>query len=339
MKQQRKLVRVMSAAIATLALCVPFGLQTVSAANPAYGTCQTENLTIAQSPGGPANLTLAGTYCTPTQWASGTHGIDVLMHGATYNQTYWGWPQNPSLYSYVDKTLQAGRATFAIDALGAGQSSKPSGLTVTVDDQAYALHQALNWVHQTYSDVTVVGHSFGSVTALDENATYQDASRLVITGLTHSQGLGYAEFFASVTPVSLSDPTYVTTTTAGRQVFYGGTFDQNVVSYDDAHKDAVPVSEITDLKNDLNLDVPGVGYATQVHVPVLVIVGQDDQIVCGLTLDCNSQTAVQNNEALYYTATPSLTTEVVPDTGHDLALHPSANTSFSDINMWIQSHQ
>lgn len=338
MKRKRTLATILSSIASVVMLGMPLGMQTAHAANAAYGTCQTENLPIALSPGQPVNLTLAGTYCTPNQWASGAHDVDVLMHGATYNQTYWDWPQNPDLYSYVDKTLQAGRATFAIDALGAGQSSKPSGLTVTVDDQAYALHQALNWVHQTYSNVTVVGHSFGSVTALDENATYQDATRLVITGLPHAQGLGYAEFFASIMPVSLSDPTYVTTTTAGRQVFYGGTFDQNVVAYDNAHKDAIPASEIADLKNDLNLDVPGVGYATKVHVPVLVIVGQNDKIVCGLTLDCNSATAVENNEKLYYTATPSLTSEVVPDTGHDLTLHPSANTSFADINAWIQSH-
>lgn len=333
---KRKLLVSLPAIIALIGCSFSPGI--AHAANSAYGTCQTESLPVALSQGQPANQTLAGVYCTPTQWAQNKpHSIDVLVHGATYNKTYWDWPQDPALYSYTDKTLQQGRATFAIDALGAGQSSKPSGLTVTVATQAFALHQALDWVHQQYSDVTLIGHSFGSVMALAENSVNHDATRLVITGLAHAQGLGYAEFFASTTPSS-ADPTYVTTTDAGRSVFYGGTYDQSVVDYDAAHKDVVPISEITDLYNNLNLDVPGIGYATQVTVPVLVIIGQDDHILCGLALNCNSEAAVQANEELYYTHTPSLKAEVVPDTGHDLALHPSATASFTDINDWINQH-
>jgi hypothetical protein len=37
-------------------------------------------------------------------------------------------------------------------------------------------------------------------------------------------------------------------------------------------------------------------------------------------------------------STVSLSAELVPDTGHDIALHPSASISFTMIDQWIKAH-
>jgi len=69
---------------------------------------------------------------------------------------------------------------------------------------------------------------------------------------------------------------------------------------------------------------------------VLVIDGQEDVIFCASgPVDCRNARAMYRNEAPYFTRAASLTVESVPDTGHDLALSPTANRSFAMINEWL----
>src|SRR5688572_14466912 len=91
----------------------------------ATSNCTSVQKPVALGPGQPAIYQISGTLCLPTTWAPGPHQIDVLVHGATYDRSYWDWPQQSPAYSFVMRTLQAGRATFAYDTLGAGQSSRP----------------------------------------------------------------------------------------------------------------------------------------------------------------------------------------------------------------------
>src|SRR5688500_2871574 len=72
------------------------------------GICVDFKLPVSPAPGQPKSWKIASTYCQPWHWGQGKRQIDVLTHGATYKSTYWDWPQNPNLYSYVKKTLGAG---------------------------------------------------------------------------------------------------------------------------------------------------------------------------------------------------------------------------------------
>lgn len=72
------------------------------------GQCQTLTLPVSIYQNQAPDLAVAGTYCTPDNWQPGPPEVDVLTPGATYNQTYWNWPVDPALYSYVDKTLAVG---------------------------------------------------------------------------------------------------------------------------------------------------------------------------------------------------------------------------------------
>jgi pimeloyl-ACP methyl ester carboxylesterase len=321
------------------------------AANPAHGNCRNVQVPVALNPGAPANQTVSATYCQPVKWAAGTHEVDVLTPGATYNRAYWDWPQNPSLYSYVDKTLQAGRATFDYDRIGTGGSSHPPSTEITVNGEAYVLHQIITWLHNHgYAQVNSEGHSYGSAIAVQEAGTYRDVSRIVVTGLTHVQGvgIGFPEAIASLYPAALDpefagkglDLGYLTTEPGVRgRLFYSSSANPAVVAYDEAHKDLLPAAALATLGTTFALPPP-LNASDRITAPVLLVDGQEDAIFCTLpaALDCANNTSLRDFEAPDYAAAASLSAAVVPSTGHDLALHPSANTSFSDINTWINSH-
>src|SRR5581483_4814052 len=247
-----KLMGLLTAAM--LAVCA-FGLPQAAvalAASADYGTCQVLYLPVALNPGGPAAQTVVANYCTPTVWAGDSHAIDILTPGASYNRMYWDWPQDPNLYSYVDKTLHAGRATLTYDRVGSGQSSHPLSVAISYDGEAYVLHQLVQWAQTTagYSKVTTIGHSYGSMISINEARTYHDINRLVLTGLLHSIVTpGLTSVMGKAYPAALDpeffgqtlDLGYITTEPGSRAAdFYDtSTADPSVIAYDEAHKDMV----------------------------------------------------------------------------------------------------
>jgi pimeloyl-ACP methyl ester carboxylesterase len=339
-------------------LLLGLGAQVASAA-PAgangYGDCQAVTLPVALAPGQPASQTIWGSYCTPLTWQAGADEVDVLTPGATYNATYWNWPVDPALYSYVDKTLAAGRATFDYDRVGTGASSHPLSTGITIDAEAYVLHQIVTWLRDSlgFTQVNLVGHSLGSVISIQEAGTYGDVSRVVVTGLLHAPGVGvgFATTLASLLYPAADDPQfaglglgldlgYLTTIPGDRAAdFYSSSADPAVVAYDEAHKDLVPATDLATLATTWALP-PGLNASDDITVPVLVVIGQQDAIFCAdpPVLDCGDPAQVLANEAPYYARAASLAVDVIPDTGHDVALHPSADESFGLINDWILDH-
>lgn len=317
------------------------------AAAVSAGTCQTVTIKARLAPLLPKNLDIVGDLCLPNTWAEGERKVDVLVHGGTYNRTYWDFPVSYPNYSYVDRALATGRATFAYDRLGVGDSSRPLSLLVTLQSDAYILHQVIDWVkvHPVgFDKVTVVGHSIGSFTVLEEAGTYNDADAVVITGLLHTIEPSGLSIFTSMMPAPLDpqfagqgyDPGYVTTAAGQRGIFYGGATVQTVIAYDEAHKDVVPLTAIATATP--LLAPPLLNKSTQITSDVLVVVGDNDSIFCGLLVDCTNPSAVLTAEAPYYANAASLDAKTVTNTGHNLALHPSASASFNAISQWIHSH-
>jgi pimeloyl-ACP methyl ester carboxylesterase len=331
----------------------PMAAASAAASAATDGTCQSVDLPVSLSAGQPADQSVAGTYCVPLTWQAGPYEVDVLTPGATYDSTYWNWPVDPALYSYVDKTLSAGRATFDYDRIGTGASSHPPSTDLTIDAEAYVLHQIVTWLRDTegYSQVNLIGHSLGSVIEIQEAGAFHDASRVVVTGLLHAPdvGLGFASTLESLMyPADLDpqfaaknlDPGYLTTIPGTRAAdFYSASAAPAVVAYDEAHKDVVPVTDLATLATTWALP-PGLNTSDDITAPVLVVIGQQDAIFCTdpPVLDCAALSQLLTNETPYYAQAASLTVYSIPDTGHDVALHPSADQSFSLINQWITSH-
>jgi pimeloyl-ACP methyl ester carboxylesterase len=334
-----------------------------SASLPAFAddagdpVCRTVERPVSVTPGGTVTAEISGTLCTPVSWSGGERQIDVLVHGGSYNQTYWDWPQDPSTYSYVRRASADGRATFAYDRLGVGKSSRPLSALVTVQSDAYVLHQLVGWLRSSEShapkgdrlSVNVVSHSIGGIVAIEEAAKYDDVDRLVVTGMLHGVGIGVAGIgtFVNYYPATLDpaflgttlDASYVTTLPGARGWSYYNTktADPDVIAYDEAHKDVTTHATIVSTALADQLPAP-LNSTSRVHAQVLSIVGQQDIMFCGVLLNCRSERAVRLNEAPYFSHAESFTAETVPDTGHNLALHPSSGTSYRMISDWIESH-
>jgi pimeloyl-ACP methyl ester carboxylesterase len=348
-------VQVLWSRAAVVAAAVPLVVGLVSTAPPAQAgagatvtgaTCTEVRLAVAMSEGGPVDATLVGNLCRPRSGVVTT--VDVLVHGGMYNREYWNWPVDPQVYSFVQRTVNAGRAAFFYDRFGVGQSTRPvNGRDADFQADVFGLHQVVGSLRGSYREVNVVGHSLGSVVAIDEAGRWNDADRLVVTGLTHGQGLGYLTLPARIwtafldplfaDAIDLSDGGYVTTRPGQRRpLFYSDSADPDVIAYDEAHKDVMTLSQAEQAIVALTLPAL-LNRSRKVTRPVLLVNGVLDAPFCGVDVPCTSDGVLRAYEAPYYTGAPSFTVRVVPDTGHDLPLHPSAATSFGYIDTWLRT--
>jgi pimeloyl-ACP methyl ester carboxylesterase len=350
--RQPIIVRVLYIVAAAIAVVSPllFKTNTVHADSFIPGTCQSEQLHVPLAADQPADQTINGTLCIPLWWSGHQHEVDILLHGATYNSTYWNWPVETNQYSYVNDTLLAGRATFTYDALGTGASNRPAlASSITMNTEAYVLNQVLTWVHsnKSFSRFVVVGHSFGSITAVYEAGLYHDENALVLTGFAHTVNAANAATAVNDLYPANQDPKFAgknldsgywtTVPNTRKALYYGGITDPSVVASDEATKDVVPASAFG--QGVAQLEAPAVGnVANKVTVPVLEVIGQKDFLFCGTgaPANCSLPSTVQAYDAPYFSHT-SLKVDTIPFTGHDLALHPSNLDTFLKINDWVSS--
>lgn len=319
----------------------------VARAGAADVPCSQVRIPVSLVAGGPATSGVAATYCLPARWGAGRRAVDVYVPGATYNRSYWDWPTSRSTYSFVLRSARAGRAALAIDRLGTGASSRPPSALLNLTVDAYVLHQVIGRLRADgrVGSVNLIGHSLGSGIAVVEAATYHDVDRLVTTGLLHSLGSGLTSTLGSFRPAA-SDPVlggrgydlgYLTTAPGTRKAaFYAASADPAVIAYDEQHKDVVAATEMAGYPT--LLAPPILNVARRIDVPVLEVAGQQDVLLCGGSLNCADAAAVQAHEVPYFPAARSVSTLTVPSTGHDLALHPSAASTFDAINTWILTH-
>lgn len=310
-------------------------------------TCQSLMVPVALGPGLPEQYTAYGQLCLPSRGKSDT--VQLLIPGATYGHIYWDFPYQPQTYSYVQALTAAGYSTFSVDPIGVGLSSHPdlSLLEVTMDTEAYVIHEIVQDLragligNEAFARVLLVGHSLGSGFTWLEAGTYHDVDGVIITGLLHHLNATQLDIMlASFYPADLDPrfanagygPGYLTTepgTRAG-DFYYQPDADPNVIATDEATKETT-TDGVARTYAPLLID----GISAQITVPVLLVVGQQDNIVCGLlATDCSSAATVKQAEASYYSPQAQLQVVLIPNSGHDLNLHKAAPLCFAAIASW-----
>lgn len=334
-----------------VALIVVFSFSGITSISADSGLqCQSASVPVHLTATDTTIYHLSGSLCSQGSPTGKT--LEILDHGSTYDHNYWDFPYNNSKYSYVQKVTAAGFATFNFDGIGVGQSDHPDPNLVTMETDAYVIHQLVQDFRNgtiggtTFSKVILVGHSLGSGSSLYEASTYHDVDGIILTGLLHQiPPSAYAIFSSDLYPAN-QDPKfssaglpdgYLTTIPGARATAFYNTSDAdpNVIAKDEQLKQTVTTGEASTFGDSLSPEV-----SQNVTVPVLLVVGQDDNLFCdNQTYLCTDDAAVQQRENSYYGPQAKLQVDVIPNSGHDLNLHLNANVWYDEAINWAENLQ
>ncbi|OLZ51648.1 hypothetical protein BS329_15390 [Amycolatopsis coloradensis] len=346
--RRRRLRRPVGAVgVALMAALLNPAAASADAAGAAGRTCR--DVTIPAT-SGLLNASIHGVLCTPAGPAKDT--VQVLLHGGTYNSSYWDFPVAEGRYSYARQANNSGYTTLAIDRLGSGTSTRPLSALVTIDSQADIVHQVVGRLKAgevtgaPVTRVALVGHSMGTGVASVETTTYGDVDAVVLTGGTAQLDTGalLTMLTSQVWPAALDpafgpliDPLYLTTKPGVRAAAFhaGGDVDPEVVRHDEATKDVASPVELT------GTVLKGFSAATtrKITVPTMVQVGSNDQLFCapGNAADCATPQALASAQATAFGPAARLHTSVLPGAGHDLQLDRNGADAAREVTHWLDA--
>ncbi|MDI1461131.1 alpha/beta hydrolase [Catellatospora sp. KI3] len=315
--------------------------------------CTQHTLPVRLSETGAASYSMWGELCYrgPRQ----PRTVQLLVHGAGYNHVYFDIPYGDGYYSYVRAATLVGYATFNVDRIGAGRSSHPASPLVNIAGGSVALHDAITALRSGavsgtgFGKVIWVGHSYGSIYGWKEISTYHDVDAFINTAALHvfNQPHLNANIFpnfygAAADPAFAGlglDPGYLTSKPDMRHLMYyvPETSDAGALAADEANKDVVSYTQLTDLAAIVALP-PASALTQGITVPTLIVNGQADPMHCSaVAQDCSSSEVVQQFESQYYPAQARLRTVLIPDTGHNTVTSTTSPYSTAVMLAWSLS--
>lgn len=332
-------------AVAAISLVIPLVqsvvvVSLVNATTPAAASfrrtiCKHVKQAVSLAEGQPSDYEVVGQLCYKRNHKNVVH---LLLSGATYGSIYWDFPLHPQRYSYVRALTNAGYATLNLERIGIGESDRPIGSEVTMQANAFVVHQIVQALRDgrfgEFSKVILVGHSLGSGVAILEAAEYDDVDGLILTSFLHAQGPGYPDVGTSLYPTQ-QDPRfsernlpdgYLTTLPGKRTIFYWTpNADPDVIALDESTKETFSIGEGSTFAPIVNSpsNVQGI------KVPVLIVIGEFDNIFCAPSECLEAQV-----EPTYYTSSPSVEVKILENAGHNLNLHRNAPDFFETATEW-----
>jgi pimeloyl-ACP methyl ester carboxylesterase len=270
--------------------------------------------------------------------------LQVLVHGATYNHTYWDFPSvTGEAYSYARYMAAPERkyAVLAIDQLAAGESSKPAnGLAVTLLETATALKQVIdqmrsgdNPVDYAFERIVLVGHSAGSVNATLVQSIWHSADALVVTAARHTTSVPFSPGIQAVlpfVPVLAALPYFTLPPDFRTLLFYHQPgADAAVIAEDNATADVWTGGQVlsTFAAFLYPIAAPEIDGVSRVTGPVLIQLGEFDAL-----FPAGDDAA---EVALWASTTP--TVQTIAGVGHDFNLHRNRLASWDGIASWLAS--
>lgn len=305
---------------------------------------------------------IAGRFCEPeVQIAGRESAVQLLVHGIASDRNYWsGGSQGSDIYSWISYASQQGYSTLAIDRLGNGESDHPDPITV-VQKPAHVevAHQVIQALRdgkvggRAFDKVSYVGHSFGSIIGNSLAARYpNDVDALILSGYTSNVKPAIPGILiTSVTlPASLAYPAKFSSLSVGYTAFSqetgvrGMLYTNTKSEWDAGVAHAEWLARGTYTVGESISTVFANDVATAFTKPVLILTGHKDQIFCGLALpllgeaSCGGSGSASNYIQLTKRLFPNaqFSTKEIPNTGHHLNFHYSANVTFAAAHDFLE---
>ena len=298
---------------------------------------------------------ISARFCpAPSPCGGQAEVIEILVHGGSYTKEYWaggGFSNfDGDQYSWIKYASQRNYATLSIDELGNGNSSHPDPAQyVQPLLQSETIHAITQQLHEgkvgnkSYSDVVLIGHSFGSFTSARVAQNHPtDLAALILTGYSKDlsgnvvlqENFEYEPAF-EVAPrfQSLPQGYFAMSNRTGRSVafYYNGTYDPLIPVLDFETEGTVAVGE--PFGTTIN-PVP------QYTGPVLLVSGDHDAVVCGNTTGGSCLPAVDSTVAdteSFFPNAASFDYFLANQSGHSINFHYTAPQTFKAIHDWIDS--
>ncbi len=308
--------------------------------------CLEFTLSVTLSPEDTKQYDIVGSLCSTGSFENKT--VQVLVSGSTYGKVYWDFPYQPEHYSYVRAAVNAGYVTCNFDRIGIGESSHPPGDAVTVQSNAYVIHQIIQALlvgqigDVPFKHVILMGHSLGSSIALYIAEQYpDDVNGVILTGFLH-EGVMSKRALSLLYPAD-QDPrfnqlklgaNYNTSVPGKRTIFYHlPNADKAVIKVDEETKETITNGEIK--------TVPAIVLSKDskvVKVPLIMMLGRFDNFFCNEEGGCVDPASYVKKEQSYYSPEACIKVSFVPDSGHDINLHRNSHVAFSRMLEWSDQH-
>lgn len=288
---------------------------------------------------GPANVVAYFYYHGSYQ----NRPLQVLLHGATYNHTYWDFPDVHGVsYSYARHMAAQKYAVLALDLPGAGESDKPAGETLGLADIGEAVRQIVeamrsgaNPVAHPFDSIVLVGHSAGSIAATYVQANWHPADALVLTASRHLVGdvlnLPVTQVILpllfQLVDAFMTVPYFSLPPGNRTELFYfPPAADPDVIALDNATADQWTSGQL--LSTFFAFLNPAIDKPFQVTGPVLIQLGTDDVLFPADLPDVE--------RSLWALTSPDIQT--LTGIGHDFNLHLNHAEGWRAIDAWISEH-
>lgn len=303
---------------------------------------------VALEPGDLPQYQVAGALCWRGELAG--RSVLVLVHGITHSHLNWDLPYEPERYSYVDAFTRAGYATFHFDRIGTGASGHPPAAQVTLESNAFVLHQIVAGLRSgtlggtAFPRVALVGHSYGSAVSEAEAGRYRDVDAVVALSALHSVDPGALSIVLANHVPAQSDskfrnadlpPGYLTTREGVRdKLFYEPTnSDPKVVALDEATKQTDTDGEWGTLAQFVSPPA-----AQAVEVPVFLAVGDRDRLACNAYLSCTDGAELVRRERFFFAPGACLEAWVQRGAGHNVLNERSAPAMQAAVLDFVDRH-
>ncbi|KUL89228.1 hypothetical protein ZTR_03653 [Talaromyces verruculosus] len=274
--------------------------------------------------------------------------VQVLVHGLLYNKSYWSGlrsaPDHLSTpYSWEKTATSRGYHVLNIDRLGCGKSTQPDPIDELQDDvQRDVLHEIYLQLRagaiggQKFDRIIHVGHSYGSILGSIVSDEYpDDIDHLVMTGWTyvdlpvkgnHTMSMMVsASVWKHEKYYHLSPGYFVIGDIGSKETgCFTGNYDRSLVSLDYELQDVTGLGELTSQT-----------IVSKYKGDVFVLQGERDLALCetrDLEIMDTSEVAATKN---YFPKARNVEWHILPDTGHCISLHLSAEHGANIVHDWL----